>query len=97
MEDAKKVPQKYERVAYKDDKGNNLHRVQFANTCKGKTKQVNPFEYASRLTETMLLGIVALKTGQGKLIRWDGEAGRVTNNDNANQYLEREYRKGWVL
>lgn len=97
MEDAKKVPQKYERVAYRNERGRPLHRMQFANTCKGNTKQVCPFEYASRLTETMLLGIVALKTGQGKLIRWDGEAGRVTNNDNANQFLGREYRKGWTL
>ena len=91
------MQQKYERVAFRNEKDRPLHRMQFANTCKGKTKQVCPFEYASRLTETMLLGIVALKTGQGKLIRWDGEAGRVTNNDSANQYLGREYRKGWTL
>lgn len=97
METAKKVPQKIERNPYRNDKDKPLHRVQFANACKGKAKPVCPFEYASRLTETMLLGIVALKTGQGELIRWDGEAGKVTNNDKANQHLHREYRKGWKL
>jgi len=97
METAKKVPQKIERNPFRNDKDKPLHRVQFANACKGKAKPVCSFDYASRLTETMLLGIVALKTGQGELIRWDGEAGKVTNNDNANQHLHREYRKGWTL
>jgi hypothetical protein len=38
-----------------------------------------------------------MRTGQGKRIYWDGEAGRVTNNEAANQYLKREYRQGWTL
>ena len=96
MEEAKKVPQKIERTV-KNEKGDNLHRVMFANAVKGKNKPVCSFEYASRLTETMLLGVVALKTGQGVQIRWDGEAGKVTNNAKANEFLHREYRKGWTL
>ena len=43
-------------------------------------KASSDFEYASRLTETMLLGIVALKTGYGRQIKYDGEAGKVTNS-----------------
>ncbi|MGE0129446.1 MAG: Gfo/Idh/MocA family oxidoreductase [Blastocatellales bacterium] len=96
MEDARKVPQKYERVDT-DEKKNALHRQNWSKACKGLTKAVSPFEYASKLTETMLLGIVALRTGQGVQIRYDGEAGKVTNVDAANQYLGREYRKGWSL
>lgn len=96
MEAAKKVPQKYERIVT-DDKGNALHRVNFAKACKGQAKPSSPFEYASKLTETMVLGIVALKTGQGVQIKYDGEVGKVTNVDSANQYLGREYRKGWTL
>jgi hypothetical protein len=38
-----------------------------------------------------------LKTGQGVQIRYDGEKGEVTNVKEANQYLRREYRKGWIL
>jgi hypothetical protein len=45
----------------------------------------------------MLLGVVAMKTGQGKRIYYDGEKGQITNVSDANQYLQREYRKGWSL
>ena len=45
----------------------------------------------------MLLGVVALRTGQGKRIDYDGEGGKITNVSQANQYLHREPRKGWVI
>ena len=45
----------------------------------------------------MLLGVVALRTGQGKRIDYDGEAGKITNVAQANEYLRREPRKGWVI
>jgi predicted dehydrogenase len=96
MEAAAKIPQKYERIATDNEK-NALHRQNWAKACKGQAKASSPFEYATKLTETMLLGIVALKTGQGAQIRYDGEKGEVTNLKEANQYLHREYRKGWTL
>jgi len=49
------------------------------------------------LTETMLLGLVALRAGQGKKILYNGESGQVTNFPEANQYLTREYRAGWNM
>ena len=45
----------------------------------------------------MLLGIVALRTGQGFKIRYDAENMRVTNSEKANEYLVREYREGWAI
>jgi hypothetical protein len=45
----------------------------------------------------MLLGVVALRTGQGRKILYDGASMRVTNIDDANQYLTREYRAGWAV
>jgi hypothetical protein len=45
----------------------------------------------------MLLGIAALRTGQGKTLLYDGEQGRITNVADANQYLTREYRAGWAI
>jgi predicted dehydrogenase len=89
MEEARKVPQKYERI-------NTGHRINWAQACKGQAKASTPFEYATRLTETMLLGVVALRTGYGRLIRYDGEAGKVTNAD-VEHLLSREYRKGWSI
>ena len=74
-----------------------LHRMNWINAIKGKERATCSFDYASRLTETMLLGVVAMRAGQGKRIYWDGEAGRITNNESANQFLHREYRKGWTL
>ena len=45
----------------------------------------------------MLLGVVATRSGQGRRIYFDGEAGKITNVADANQYMQREYRKGWSL
>ena len=62
----------------------------------GNTDQPScPFSYAGPLTEAYLLGNVALKVGA--TIEWDAKALRVTNCPEANQYLKREYRKGWEL
>ena len=99
MEAAAKVPKTYFRVE-KSGEGQFAqakHRMNWINAIKGKEKATCPFEYASRLTETMLLGVVAMKVGQSKKIYYDGEKGVITNNSDANQYLQREYRKGWSL
>lgn len=98
-EAAAKVPKTYFRVEKAGDGpfAQALHRMNWINAIKGKEKATCPFEYASRLTETMLLGVVAMRAGQGKRLYYDGDAGRITNNQDANQYLHREYRKGWTL
>jgi len=54
-----------------------------------------PFSYAGPLTEAYLLGNIALKVGQK--IEWDARAMRVTNCEKANQYVKRQYRKGWEI
>ncbi len=98
MEVAAKVPKTYPRIATNDDSPRSAkHRMNWANAIKGKEKNTCPFEYAARLTETMLLGNVAMRAGQGRRIQYDGEAGKITNIAEANQYLQREYRKGWSL
>ena len=98
-EAAAKVPKTYFRVekAGEGPFAQAKHRMNWINAIKGKEKATCPFEYASRLTETMLLGVVAMRAGQGRRIYWDGEAGRITNLESANQFLQREYRKGWTL
>ena len=73
------------------------HEMNWVDACKGKNPASSPFEYAAPLTEVMLLGLVALKTGQGKKILYDGANMRVTNVPEANAYLTREYRAGWSL
>ena len=51
------------------------------------------FGYAGPFTEAYQLGNIALRTGHR--IEWDPLAFRVTNCQEANQYLRREYRKGF--
>jgi predicted dehydrogenase len=96
MEVALKVPKRYERIEV-NERNEAKHRMNWALAAKAKSKASTPFDYAAPLTETMLLGIVALRTGQGRRIQFDGETGRVTNIAEANQFLHREYRKGWTL
>ena len=54
----------------------------------------NSSQYAAKLTEVMLLGVVALRAG--KKIEYDGENMRVTNSPKANDFLRREPRQGWT-
>ena len=84
------VPQSYPRIPWG-------HDVNWAKACKGLATASSPIEYAAQLTETMLLGIVALRTGQGQKIQYDGEQMAVTNIPEANQYLTRVYRAGWSV
>lgn len=51
------------------------------------------FDYAGMLTETILLGNVAIRVG--KKIEWDGPGLKATNCPEADQYIRTEYRKGW--
>lgn len=71
------------------------HEVNWANAAKGNGTASTPFEYAAQLTEVMLLGIVALRAG-GK-IHYDADKMTVNNIRDANQYLTRDYRRGWSL
>jgi hypothetical protein len=71
------------------------HEMNWVEAAKGKTEPSCPFSYASRLTEVMLLGIVALRAGTK--IHYDGGQMRITNVPGANDLLTREYRKGWSL
>ena len=45
------------------------------------------------LTETILLGNVAYRTGEK--LEWDAKTLTATNTPNAAQYVSKEYREGW--
>jgi predicted dehydrogenase len=82
-----KPPQKLPRIPGED------HEMNWVAAAKGTTPASSPFEYAARLTEVMLLGVVALRAG--KKIEYDGAAMRVTNVPAANDFLQRQPRQGW--
>jgi len=53
------------------------------------------FLKAKAVTETILLGGVALRAG--KRVDYDSSKIEISNLPEANQYLTREYRKGWEI
>ena len=71
------------------------HQQNWIDACKGGEPACANFEYSGPMTEVVLLGNLALRS-KGRLM-WDGPNMRVTNNDEANQFVQREYRQGWTL
>ena len=69
----------------------NKHYHQFVDACLGKDECSAPFSYAARLTETILLGVIAGRFPNKKL-HWDSEKAQF-QEDEANQYLDGVYRK----
>ena len=73
------------------------HRQEWVAACKGGAPAGSNFpDYSAPLTEVVLLGNVALRM-PGRRLLWDGERMQFTNAPEANQYLTRDYRKGWSL
>ena len=73
----------YERDAPK-------HYHQFVDACLGEDKVSAPFSYSSRLTETILLGVIAGRF-PNKTLHWDNEKAKFQEEE-ANQYLSGNYR-----
>lgn len=68
---------------------------EWIDAAKGNLKTTCNFEYSGNMTETLLLGLVAYRVG--RKIAYDGAAGRVTDNPEADKLLRRTYRTGWTL
>jgi predicted dehydrogenase len=62
--------------------------------CKGEKKTTCNFDYAGKLIETMLLGLVAFRVG--RKLKYDGATGK-TGDAEADKLMSREYRAGWKL
>lgn len=72
------------------------HHREWLQAIRGNGETTCNFAYSGALTETVLLGNVAYRAGAR--LEYNAKNGRVTNNvPAAAQYLQREYRKGWVL
>ena len=58
-------------------------------------------DYAGPLTETILLGNLAVwaapKRAKGKKIEWDAKNLKATNAPEVMHIVKKEYRKGWAL
>jgi predicted dehydrogenase len=71
------------------------HHRDWIDACKGGPPASANFEYGARLTEIVLLGVVALRTG--KTLHWDGPNMRATNAPEAEPFIRGYFRKGWEI
>ncbi len=95
------VPETIERVPQG-------HYIQWVEACiagYGNKEVSSPFDYAGPLTETILMGNLALRAwnikddkgnfpGRKKLL-WNAKEMKVTNFDAANQFVKRDYKNGY--
>jgi predicted dehydrogenase len=94
-EASKKVPQTLPRNGKGDD-GMKAEWVEAIKSGKPHTAMSN-FDYAAMLAETVLLGNVAIRSGKGQKLEWDGPNMKVTNRSDAERFIRTEYRKGWAV
>ncbi len=74
------------------------HVEEWIMACKGEQPIDYPksrFAYSGPMSETILLGNVALRVG--RRLEWDGPNLRVTNCDAANEFISKQYREGWKV
>jgi len=67
----------------------------WVDACKGGPPASSNFDNAARLTEIVLLGVVALRAGAA--INWDGPGMRAANTPRAEPYIHGHFRKGWEI
>lgn len=77
----------------------------------GNHEVSSPFDYAGPFTEAVLMGNLAIRSYQlqkmnernrptfpGRIkMYWDAKNMKITNFDEANAFVMRDYREGWVL
>lgn len=93
------------------------HHRKWVDACKAgfNSKEhkelTSSFDYAGPMTETVLMGNLAIRSyllrrenSKGKLefyarkkLLWDGENMKITNLEEANQFVGRDYREGWEV
>jgi predicted dehydrogenase len=71
------------------------HHKEWLNAIRTGSPTTCNFDYSGALTEAVLLGLVAYRTGEK--LTWDAKNLKATNSAAADQYITKEYRKGWEI
>jgi predicted dehydrogenase len=81
----------------RNGKGDDGMKAEWVEAIKNNKPSIamSNFDYAAMLTETILLGNVAMRVG--KKMEWDGASLKSPNCPEAEQYIKLEYRKGYSL
>jgi len=93
MEDFRDIPRTLPRVPGAESDFDAAHHLEWLSACKGEGQALASFDYSGPMTEAVLLGNVALRTGQP--IAWDARNCSVSNAPEANQFIRRAYRQGF--
>jgi len=79
------------------------HFEEYVRAIRGGEQAMSNFpDYAGPLTETILLGNLAVWAGKssqndGKILQWDAAALKATNAPEVAGVIKREYRAGWSV
>lgn len=89
------------------------HMDDWIRACKDGKPAGSNFEYSGRLTELILLGVLAIRlntvnlewnspeqgfcNSKNDILKWDTNNLCFINNEQANELLRTEYRQGWSL
>ena len=71
------------------------HYKEWVQACKGGKPASCNFDFASRMTEIAQLGTIAARAA--RLLEWDAERMTITNDPEANGWVNPPYRTGWSL
>jgi len=71
------------------------HHQEWIEACKTGRPTTCNFDYSGALTEAVLLGVVAFRSG--KKFQWDPVNLRALGCPEADRFLRRQYRPGWEL
>jgi predicted dehydrogenase len=71
------------------------HYHEWTQACKQGKPTICPIEFGCEMTEVALLGALALRIK--RVLEWDSQAMRVTNNEQANSLVDPPYRTGWSI
>lgn len=70
------------------------HHKEWLKACRDGSPTTCNFDYSGALTETVLLGNVAYRSGGP--VKWDAKTLK-TDSDASQQYVSKQYRAGWEL
>ncbi|MGY8768051.1 MAG: Gfo/Idh/MocA family protein [Pirellulales bacterium] len=71
------------------------HHAEWIKACKDGSPTTCNFDYSGALSETVLLGNVAYRTGEA--LEWDAKNLKATNSEAADKYISKVYRPGWEV
>ncbi|MFP6603936.1 MAG: gfo/Idh/MocA family oxidoreductase, partial [Pirellulaceae bacterium] len=71
------------------------HHAEWIKACKDGSPTTCNFDYSGALTESVLLGNVAFRTG--KPLQWNAKTLKAANCPEADKYISKEYRSGWEV